>query len=175
MRLAMEHGLERLTVEAIADAANVSRRTFSNYFTSKEEALLYGDQERVQELLDALRARPRDESPWTALTATARELVPHSSQGPDPEWVERARFIRSHPTLLSAQIAQFSHAERDLASELVTRMPPGERSMTMARLMAGCFLTAVRVATQAWLDSPVGTSLADVAQRVLAQAGDRFP
>lgn len=39
LRLAAEQGPDGVTIEAIADAANVSRRTFSNYFSSKEEAL----------------------------------------------------------------------------------------------------------------------------------------
>src|SRR5919205_4414929 len=73
--LAVERGLERLTVEAIADAADVSRRTFSNYFPNKEEALLHSDQVRLRRLLDLLRERPPEESPEEALAAAARELV----------------------------------------------------------------------------------------------------
>src|ERR1700735_1219557 len=39
MKLAVQRGLENVRVEDIADAANVSRRTFTNYFASKEEAI----------------------------------------------------------------------------------------------------------------------------------------
>ena len=38
--MAIERGLTEVTVEAIVDAAEVSRRTFSNYFANKEDALL---------------------------------------------------------------------------------------------------------------------------------------
>lgn len=38
--LALEHGLEGATVEAIATAAGVSPRTFFNYFPAKEDAVL---------------------------------------------------------------------------------------------------------------------------------------
>ncbi|MEU3270606.1 TetR family transcriptional regulator [Saccharomonospora sp. NPDC006951] len=172
LKLAMEHGFDRLTVEAIADAATVSRRTFSNYFASKEEALLYGDGARMASMLDAVRARPAAESPWTALTASLRTLFPE--RGPDEDWIARARFIRSHPSLLVQQLATFSSFEKELAAELASRLPERERSTTRARLIAGCFFTAIRVATVAWLDQPQGTSLLDIAEQALAEAAAPF-
>ncbi|BCB77661.1 hypothetical protein Pflav_040710 [Phytohabitans flavus] len=68
VRLAAEHGVERVTVEAIADAANVSRRTFSNYFNGKEQALLHTDYARMARLVELVRDRPAGEAGWTALT-----------------------------------------------------------------------------------------------------------
>ncbi|MFF5987363.1 TetR/AcrR family transcriptional regulator [Prauserella flavalba] len=173
VRLAMEEGLDKLTVEAIADAATVSRRTFSNYFASKEEALLYGDRERVAALLGAVRARPRSEPPWTALTAATRDRFAEHG-GPDPEWVAKARFIRSHDGLLTQQIAAFASFERDLVAEILNRMPQRERSATRARLMAACYLASLRVAMQSWLDQPDGPPAADVVGEVLDQAGAGF-
>jgi AcrR family transcriptional regulator len=38
--LALEHGIEQTTVEAIAESAGVSPRTFFNYFRAKEDAIL---------------------------------------------------------------------------------------------------------------------------------------
>ena len=38
--LACEHGLANTTVEAISEAAGVSKRTFFNYFPTKEDAIL---------------------------------------------------------------------------------------------------------------------------------------
>src|SRR3954468_1297252 len=58
VRLAIAHGPARVTVEAIADEAGVSRRTFSNYFANKEEALLYGDHQRIRAMVEMVRARP---------------------------------------------------------------------------------------------------------------------
>jgi AcrR family transcriptional regulator len=73
--LALELGPERVTVEAFADAPGVSRRTFSNYFGSKEEDLMYGDLQRFQRMVAIVHGRPADETPWTALSATAEEFL----------------------------------------------------------------------------------------------------
>ena len=43
LRLTLEHGLEHLTVEEISAAAEVSPRTFFNYFPGKEQAIVGDD------------------------------------------------------------------------------------------------------------------------------------
>ncbi len=53
--LVAERGLTNVTVEDIAEAADVSPRTFFNYFPSKEAALFGGDPDRAAELRDARR------------------------------------------------------------------------------------------------------------------------
>lgn len=175
LRLAMADGFDRLTVEAIADAATVSRRTFSNYFASKEEALLYGERARVRQVLETTRARPRTEAAWTALAGAAREMLAAFPTGDDREWIARARFIRSEPVLLQQQMATYASFERDLAVEVEARLAPEERTSTRARLIAGCFLTTLRVAMTVWLDQPRGASLADLADQALAEASANFP
>jgi AcrR family transcriptional regulator len=173
LSLAMVHGPDRVTVEAIADAANVSRRTFSNYFASKEEALLYGDHLRMRLMLDLVHGRPASESPWTALTGGAREL--HRQIGErDPQWVAQTRLAREHPALLAQQVTTYAALERELAVEVAARMAPGTATVMRARLIAGAFLAALRVAVQVWLDQPPGTPLADLVQQALGDTRERF-
>src|SRR5262245_35127855 len=74
LRLAVEHGLDRVTVEAIADAANISRRTFSNYFDGKEDALLYGDEQFLSSLVRRIREQPPGHSAWRALRGALDSL-----------------------------------------------------------------------------------------------------
>lgn len=91
LRLTVEHGFDQVTVEAVADAAGISRRTFSNYFTGKEDALLYGEEQQIGDLVRAVRERPAEESAWTALRAAvapfAERLAPRNANGPSaPDW-----------------------------------------------------------------------------------------
>src|SRR4051794_5123264 len=85
-RLAVAHGLDGVTVEDIADEAGVSRRTFSNYFANKEDAILHADRERTRLLMSLVMERPAAESPWQALRSAAAGLFPGRTV-PDPEWV----------------------------------------------------------------------------------------
>ena len=80
LRLAVRNGLDALTVEAIAEAVDVSPRTFFNYFGSKEEALLPSDEGRHLELQQAIAARPADEPPLETLHAVIRDLAVRISE-----------------------------------------------------------------------------------------------
>src|SRR3977135_2284770 len=122
LRLAVAHGLESVTVEAVADEANVSRRTFSNYFANKEDALLYGDQVRIKELLGELRGRPHAETPWQALRNSAATRYADLDRV-DPKWMEQLQLVRRHPSVLARQLAFQAALERELAAEVAARAP----------------------------------------------------
>lgn len=146
-RLTREHGFEHVTVEAIADAAGVSRRTFSNYFGSKEEALLYGDAMRMRSLLEFLRAQPADKPTWTALRDTFFEVWRHHGDVRE-HWSAQARRARKHPSVLAHQLAMYATFERELAAELAQREGAGR----YPRVLAAAYLTAVRLASQIWAE-----------------------
>jgi AcrR family transcriptional regulator len=171
VRLALKHGADRITVEAIADEAGVSRRTFSNYFANKEEALLHGDQQRIRVLIEIVHARPADEPPWVALTTAAAEF--YSRLGDlDPQWVAQGRLVRTQPALVAAQVQTFAALERELEAEVAARM--SDPAPVRARLTAATFLVALRVSLNLWLDGPPGTSLWPLVEEALAEAGRGF-
>jgi AcrR family transcriptional regulator len=173
VRLAIEHGADRVTVEAIADEAGVSRRTFSNYFGSKEEALMYGDFQRMHALIDIVRARPAQESPWAALTAAAEEFYRELGDL-DPQWVAQGRLMRTQPALLAAQVQTFAALERELAAEVTARSAEADPLGVRARTTSAMFLVAMRVALHIWLEQPAGTNLWNLVRDTLAEAGREF-
>ncbi|WBB70008.1 TetR family transcriptional regulator [Micromonospora sp. WMMD812] len=153
LRLAAEQGLDRVTVEAIADAANVSRRTFSNYFSSKEEALFHGDTMRLRRLLELIHEQPSGAPPWTALSRAALLLTEETFLDADPDWLTQRRQLRGHPGLVAHQVAAYAMIEREVAAELATRLG-GDDVALRSRVMAAAFLTTVRIAVQHWIDHP---------------------
>lgn len=173
VRLAIEHGAERVTVEAIADDAGVSRRTFSNYFGSKEEALLYGDLQRIRCLIAMVRERPADEPAWTALTAAAERFVGELGDL-DPQWVARSRLIRAHPSLVAAQVQTFAALERELSAEVARRSKDQDPASVRVRMTSATFLLALRISLHVWQEGPPGRGLWDVVRESLAEAGRGF-
>ncbi|MCX4967739.1 TetR family transcriptional regulator [Streptomyces sp. NBC_00654] len=117
--LVLDRGLRNVTVEEIAEAADVDRRTFSRYFTSKEDAVLdsvRGDGDRIN---DALRARPAAESP---LTAYRRAVLDWLGDPVAEPWHRRSRIFElmvvaeREPTLYAA----FHHIRVDAQEDSVT-------------------------------------------------------
>ena len=173
-RLALAHGPDRITVEAIADETGVSRRTFSNYFANKEEAIFHGDLLRLRRMVELVRARPAGESPWAALSAAAAEY--YGKLGDlDPEWVTQSRLVRRHPSLAAAQMQTFAAMERELAAEVTARVAPAsDPTGVRAALIAATFLAALRISLSVWLEHPADRSYWDVVREALADAGRGF-
>ncbi|SDG56908.1 transcriptional regulator, TetR family [Lentzea fradiae] len=150
LRLAMERGLDGVTVEDIADEAGVSRRTFSNYFTCKEDAVLAAERDRTGVLVALVEARPAQEEPWEALRAAIAQLY-REWPVPDVEWMAQLRLLRRHPSLLARQAGDQFSLERELTAVLAARNP--ELGADAARLMASTFLACVRTGIALWLES----------------------
>jgi AcrR family transcriptional regulator len=70
-----EHGFEATTVDRIAAASGMSRRTFFRYFAGKDDLVLARMVESGAELVRVLEARPPEESPWAALRAAFQVIV----------------------------------------------------------------------------------------------------
>jgi AcrR family transcriptional regulator len=170
LRLAMAYGLDGVTVEDIADEAGVSRRTFSNYFANKEDAILHSDRERTRRLLSLLAVRPAGERPWLAMRRAAADLY-RDRVIPDPEWVEQLRLLRRHPSLLARQASDQMALERELAAVLVERGHDTDEEM--ARLMAVTYLAVTRTAAVLWLEGGGEEAFPEVVDRLLNRVHPR--
>jgi AcrR family transcriptional regulator len=173
LELAVARGFDAVTVDAIADHANVSRRTFSNYFANKEEALLYGERRRVERLLRDVRERPVAETPWQALTRAGAGLFAELDDL-DPHWLTQLRLVRQHPSVLARQVAAQAALERELAAEIAGRFQPGPDVALRARLMAAVFLVTWRTALSVWSEHPDAQSPSAAVEAALHAAAERY-
>jgi AcrR family transcriptional regulator len=83
MRLAAARGVEAVTAEEVAAAANVSTRTFHNYFASKEEAIVAPYRELIRVAAEELRDRPLEEPILESLERIATRLLSGSISAAD--------------------------------------------------------------------------------------------
>jgi AcrR family transcriptional regulator len=74
-RLFIKRGFDRVTVDEIADAADVSRMTVFNHFARKEDMFFDLDDEGREDLLDALERMKKGSSPIDALRNFAHWAV----------------------------------------------------------------------------------------------------
>lgn len=109
----MQQGLDSVTVDAIASRADVSARTFRNYFSSGEDAILALLDEYEQLLLDAFLERELHEHVLDSIEAVILELV----DSPDimEQTVGVARLMREYPSLVAHSAVHRTNSARLLA------------------------------------------------------------
>lgn len=75
LRLAAEHGIEDVTVQAISEAADIAPRTFFTHFSSKEEALALDRLWTAKRLEETILSRPADENPLQVLRILIKDMA----------------------------------------------------------------------------------------------------
>jgi AcrR family transcriptional regulator len=174
LRLAVQRGLADVTVDEIAEAADVAPRTFFNHFSSKEEAVVAGDAERAQRLCDELAARPAGEDVLTAARVVLTDAVAHFS---DPaadadarSWTEQLRLVRRTPSLVPHQLAAHAEVEHRLAAVIAARTGLDATDLYPATV-AAAVMAAARVSIDAWLRDGT-TPLGELLDRTLGLLAD---
>jgi AcrR family transcriptional regulator len=163
LRLADQHGLHKVSVEAIADAAGVSPRTFFNYFPTKEDAIVGLAPASSSPLLEHLQERPADEAPLEALRRAMQAAVERLQDDPD-RWVLRRRLVQRHPELGSRYAGRLADVERELVVEIGRRLDLDPDRAPYPAIVVGAALAATRVAMTIWQDqAPDGQGSASLA------------
>jgi AcrR family transcriptional regulator len=163
--LVHEHGLEHVTVDDIADAAGVSVRTFFNYFSCKEEAIVGIEPSVLRELADELRARPAAESPVDALRAVVFSDL--DASGVLRRWQVRNDLVRRYPALLPRYLASTVEIEVALAAALADRMQVDLAHDPAPRVLAAAALASLRASLAWWEESDRTIPIDDLLDRAL--------
>jgi AcrR family transcriptional regulator len=146
-RLFLERGFDHVTVDEIAEAADVGRMTVFNHFPRKEDMFFDRDEEGREMLREALRQRDPRVAPIETYRLLAHRLVAEQSpylsfsaggQG-FIETIERSETLKARARAIRDE---FAHVVTVALSECVGREPPDPD----ARLAAGLLLTTWTVA-----------------------------
>ena len=179
--LVVERGYSHVTVEDIAERAEVSPRTFFNYFASKEAAILGTEPNQGDSISRRIAARPATERPMDAVRAVlvgeafelSRELA---ELGGDPgEWLARLRAAQVDPHLRAAQAAKATMVERAVVAGVAARMGRRPGSDPYCLLLAGSALGVMRSAIAVWASNPQGPGLAETVEAAFGAVAAGFP
>jgi AcrR family transcriptional regulator len=145
-------GFEHTTVDEIADACDISPRTYFRYFATKEDVLFGDGDERRAELVQSISHRPVGE-PMLRSVREAILALASDYEGDRPRLVAKSEVLAQNPTLRSrgverqrdweAAVTEILH-QRDLASR-------AGHSMLEVRLVAGVATVALRAACDTWV------------------------
>lgn len=161
LQLVAERGLDAVSVDDIAERADVSPRTFFNYFPTKDDAVLGLDPDAGQQQVESLLARPAGESPIDALRAVARAQAVEMARETEV-WPLRMTVIDAHPTLVGRLAASFGASERAFAEAIAGRTGTRVGVDVYPTLLAGVAGVAMRSALHRWLATDFTASLPDL-------------
>ena len=157
LKLFVKNGYEATTLDAIAETAGISRRTFFYYFKSKEDVLLAAHDSGFRE---ALRPTMLDEPPHQApLDAAQKCLIKLASRYETKESVVFDRLMESTDALRARKEAVFVETERILFEAMCELWPsPGRRDGL--RLVAMVAMGTLRLALDKWKQNDAAHPLA---------------
>ncbi|MFE3204764.1 TetR family transcriptional regulator [Embleya sp. NPDC055664] len=152
LTLLAERGYDAVTVDEIAAAAGVSKRTFFRYFASKEDVIVRFFADMGAAMHARLAEAPPDEPPSVSLhAAVAAALAPCAGHD---DYAERAlrvvRLILDTPALRARFLEQQAAWRDDLAAELARRQGLDADATLYPRLAAGTALTAFDTVLYRW-------------------------
>lgn len=80
MQLCLERGVDEVTIEEVAAAAGISRRTFYRYFDTIDDVLCASPKRSIDRIARAVRDRPISETVGQAFVNAAREARPSEEE-----------------------------------------------------------------------------------------------
>jgi AcrR family transcriptional regulator len=119
MRLFRERGYAATSIEAIAEAAELSSTTIVRYYPDKSDLVLYDDWD--ERLAEAIRAQPAElgavQVARNALRSVFDGLADHEVEARR----ERERLMWQEPELRGAMLLELIRTERDMANLVAER------------------------------------------------------
>jgi AcrR family transcriptional regulator len=181
LNLVAERGFSHVTVEDIAAAADVSPRTFFNYFPSKEAVLFGSYQGRAEEL----HARVVHDLPGHSVLEVLRVVLGDQARGiaaefaelggDAPSWARQMRSAMADPPLRAAQAAHMARIESDFASAIAERLGTDPGRDPYPLLLASAAIGVLRATMSFWAASGGAVPLDQLTDAAFRALADGFP
>lgn len=167
LRLVAERGFDEVTIEDIAAAADVSPRTFFNYFGSKEDVIVNPDPDRVERLRSLFAQHPTDGSPLDVVETVLLMQLDEVNDRRD-DWLLRLRLVREIPALTPRHLAAFDAMERIITEDVARRTGQDAAVSFYPGLVASAAMGAIRASIMRWSAGSGNVSLSELVQEAFA-------
>jgi AcrR family transcriptional regulator len=148
LRLALERGPDNVRVEDVAEAAGVSPRTYNNYFSSREQAIVAAiAADRAAHVAAAVATRPAEVSLGDAVIDAIVGLYTDSGDHPR----DALLMIAASSALRACYVDTVTTIEGPLAEAIIERCRGIER--LIAQVLSAGVGAAAKVALRQWLQS----------------------
>lgn len=169
MELFLSKGYDATTLDEIATAAGISRRTFFYYFKSKDDLVLAHFGRHAEALKLSILESPSDGTPIDVVRDVLMKL---SLRIRDSRALATVRLMRESETLRLRSYANYLQLEEALHDGLCKRWPGKQRRASL-RLVAMASIGATRIAVDAWLEQdgkrPLGKCIQDAFDKLKAE------
>lgn len=165
-RLSLESGFEAITVDQIAAAAQVSRRTFFRYFDNKETAFFDAHEIRLAAFCEALAQVRPGEPPYDRCRRCLLDMAAQHDKA-NLELRARHRVIQGSRALMAYDLGLDGRYTEALIDALTPEhADPTER--LRARVLGSALFGVVRAVLRPWLDDPTSGSLSALGAEALS-------
>lgn len=159
LRAALElfttQGYEDTTVDEIAEAVDVSQRTFFRYFAGKEDAAFAVQEIAHTRFVAAVRERPSGEAPlealrnavlegWDTIGEAIEQVVPVDL------YLRMCRLTESTPALLAAHLRRNDEVAEEVARVIAEREGLDVDTDPRPRVAVALFAGVIRVMERLW-------------------------
>ena len=152
LQLFIERGFDAVTVDEIASAAGIGRRTFFRYFPSKND-LPWGDFDALlEDLRSHLASVPADVTIFDALRGAVLTFNAYS-EDELPYHRDRIALLFTVPTLAAHGTLRY-RAWRDVLAEFVAHRLGVDVRALEPQTIAWAFLAAALAGYEQWLQAP---------------------
>lgn len=149
LQLFADRGFENVTVDEIAAAADVSRRTYFRYFPTKEAVVFPDRERRLRQFQRMLADRPVDEAPLESVRRALMELARDYEKNRSRVMLQQ-RIVEGSAVVLAYDAELDRQWERTIAVALGDRSRVRAAERRRARLQAGALMGAIRAILNEW-------------------------
>lgn len=168
--LFLAQGFDATTIDQIAERADISKRSFFDYFPAKEDVVAAWQDAFGDLLVAKMAARPAGEPLARTVEAAMSEAI---SESVSPEGIEMDRLVRETPTLRAHMHLKYARLEARLAEALERRSPipsgPADTLLSEPVLLAMLAVGVLRLGSEAWLAKARGSRPDACTQQVFHQ------